>query len=408
MKRRYFLNHSTLLLASTQLGALSAAGLLQGCGSSQTTHPSQNRMQQKNLVATQAAFNPLFVEPDFANAWGLAIRPAGAGGHFWVTAGGKSYEYVGDVNGTPLFQDTLKDIALPRGANDEGFATGTIFNPTTGFAVSNAHPNGAITAPAKFLFATDNGVISAWTERSNQAAAQGKDWPAAAHTVIDMGAQGAAFFGLAIVASSQLLIVADFGVSPQLRVFDAAYQALNHAGFKNPFATGVNGAAKPGDYVPFNATTLTFNGAESVFVSFAKSQPDPTDASVFYAGEEDSAPGHGRLVQYSADGAMVSIWADAGMLNSPWGVALAPANFGVLSNHLLVGNFGSGRITAFNTRTHKAVADLNDAAGKPVVIEGLWAILFGNGASLGDNNALYFAAGPAEETQGLFGSLRAI
>ena len=370
--------------------------------------PKTNRTVQKNLVASNASYSPAMIEAEFANAWGIAIRPAGAGGHFWVTAGGKSYEYVGDVGSTALFQDTLKDIALPRGANDEGFATGTIFNPTTGFTVTNAHPNGAITAPAKFLFATDNGVISAWTERNNASAVQGKDWPAAAEVVINDGSAGAAFFGLAIAAPVSQLIIADFGVQPRLRVFDASFSEIAHAGFKNPFVTGLDGAAKPGDYVPFNVTSQLLKGHERLFVTYAKSQPSPSDATAFYAAEEDSAPGHGRLVEYSANGSLIAIWDDKGMLNSPWGVALAPANFGALSNHLLVGNFGSGTVTAFDTSTKQAVAYINNSAGKPVVIGGLWAILFGNGASLGDSNALYFAAGPEEESEGVFGSLRMV
>ncbi len=315
---------------------------------------------------------------------------------------------MGDANGTPLFQDTLKDITIPAAGEDIGFATGTIFNPTTGFTVVNQHPNGAITAPAKFLFATDTGTISAWTERNNTAAAQGKDWPAAAELVIDGSGYGGAFFGLAIVKATTQLLVADFGAEPKLRVFDSGFNELANAGFANSFATGSGGKAKPTDYVPFNVTTIAMNGAESVFVSYAKSRADANDASQFFAGEEDSADGNGRLAQFNAAGQLIAVWGDGGRLNSPWGVALAPARFGLLSNHLLVGNFGSGTIAAFDVNTRQCVAYLNDVTGEPVEIEGLWGLLFGNGASLGDASALYFAAGPEDEAAGVFGALRPV
>ena len=339
MNRRELLSQSTIL---SLLGSSTGASLLAACGGGNPTSgsPLNNHFKQINLVASSAAYKPRFVEPSFVDAWGIAIRPAGAGGHFWVGASSKSYEYVGDVNGVPLYQDTLKDIDLPGG----GMSTGLIFNSANGLVVTNDHPLGAITAPAKFLFAMDSGVISAWTERSNSAAPQGKDWPAAATIVIDESANGSAFFGLATVKATNLLLVADFGSAPKLRVFNSNYVEQMGFGFTNPFATGAAGAAKPGDYVPFNATTLVLNGAETVFVTYAKSSVDPADPTQFLSGEEDADDGKGRLVQYNASGATLAIWDDAGKLNAPWGVALAPADFGPLSNHLLVGNFGSGRI----------------------------------------------------------------
>jgi uncharacterized protein (TIGR03118 family) len=100
---------------------------------------------------------------------------------------------------------------------------------------------------------------------------------------------------------------------------------------------------------------------------------------------------------------------DHGRLNAPWGLAIAPANFGALSNYLLVGNFGgSGRIAAYDLDSGRFMDWLCDKSGYPVAIPGLWGLQFGNGASLGDSAALYFAAGPGEETQGVFGSLRHI
>ena len=101
------------------------------------------------------------------------------------------------------------------------------------------------------------------------------------------------------------------------------------------------------------------------------------------------------------------MYEDDGRLNAPWGVAIAPDGFGALAGHLLVGNFGgAGRICAFDLSTGRYVDDLRDAQDRPVAIPGLWALQFGNGVALGDSDALYFAAGPEDETEGLFGSLR--
>jgi len=95
-------------------------------------------------------------------------------------------------------------------------------------------------------------------------------------------------------------------------------------------------------------------------------------------------------------------------LNAPWGLALAPGDFGQFSDALLVGNFGDGHIQAFDPATGKFLGQLKDESGRPIVIDGLWAIIFGNGVTAGDRNALYFAAGPDDETHGLFGSLRVV
>ncbi len=153
-------------------------------------------------------------------------------------------------------------------------------------------------------------------------------------------------------------------------------------------------------------------------MAYAFCQEDPASAGNFYAVEEDvldaaaqlasgNKPNKGKLVEFDTAGNQVRIYADAMRLNAPWGIAIAPVDFGLLSGKLLVGNFGgAGRICAFDLTTGAYIDDLKDEAGKPVVIAGLWALQFGNSVSLGDSNALYFAAGPDDEKDGLFGSLR--
>lgn len=383
------------LISIAALTALTIAG----CGGGEAE--LQNSYASKNFVATSAAYNPgLAIEPNFADAWGISIRPAGAGGHFWVTAGNTSYEYVGDVNGQPLSQDSLKKVAL-SGIPDGGRATGTVFNGAANtFVITQTHPNGDITAGAKFLFAADNGVISAWTERKK---ADGSfDRPDTSKVVIDQSAQGAQFFGLAINPANDRLYAANFGTNPGIKVFDAAFNDISATvKFTNPFAADTDNV-KPGEYAPFGVQVL----GTSVFVAYAQTSEDPAVKGQVLAATEVHAAGSGRLAEFDLNGKLIAIWDDSGKLNAPWGMAIAPSDFGLLSNTLLVGNFGEGTIVAFDRTSHKVVNYVRDANGKPVVIDGLWGLLFGNGASLGDSNALYFASGPEDEKGGVFGALR--
>ena len=140
---------------------------------------------------------------------------------------------------------------------------------------------------------------------------------------------------------------------------------------------------------------------------YAKTQEDPERPGQILGGEEASGAGLGRLAEFDASGALLHTWDDRGLLNAPWGVAFAPDDFGAYSDKLLVGNFGDGTIVAFDPTTHKAIDYLRDEQGNVVSIDGLWGLQFGNGASLGRADALYFAAGPRGETEGLFGRLEA-
>lgn len=363
---------------------------------------------KKNLRATDAAYCAEQVDTDIKNAWGIAIRPAGLGGHFWVTGNGtgKSVQYVGDVGGKPLFQDALKLVDVPGPATEQGTPTGVVFNGSSQFVVTNPHPNGAITAPAKFIFATDNGVISAWTERKR--ADGGTDWPAKAAPVIDGSAKGEKYFGVGATSDGSKLFVADFGAAPTLRVYDGNYKEITSPEkFANPFAA--NGIAKPGDYVPFNVQVLNVNGTERVFVAYAKSKDDPATPAVdFFAGEEDAGAGKGRLAEFDVNGNLVAKWDDRGLLNAPWGLAIAPKEFGPFSGHVLVSNFGDGTTVAFNAGTRRAVDYLRDPHFLPIKTDGIWGLQFGNGASLGEANHLYFAAGPEDEEAGVFGKIESL
>ena len=395
MKRRHFMR-----LAARFSGGLAALPVLQACGGGGGQAVSAgNNYKLATLVANRASYNPLILEPGLVNAWGIAIRPAGAGGHFWVTASGISFEYVGDVNGKPLYVDGLAEVALPPSSTGVGAANGVVFNPSTNFVITQANVNGPITAPAKFLFVSDNGVLSGWTERKKPDGTF--DRPVDAVAILDDSAGGSSFFGLAMLPGNSAMLVVDFGwnPSPRLRYIDAALQEEPlGARFANPFLS--TGGFKAGDLVPFNAQTVTIGGEASVFVAYVNSSSEPA--------VEDAGRGRGRLVEYTASGERVAIWDDRGALNAPWGVVVCPPDYGPFSNQLLVGNFADGTILGFDTVTRSATEYMRDVNGNTLAIAGLWGLLFGNGASLGDSNALYFAAGPADETDGVFGSLRLV
>ncbi len=432
------------------IACLAACLAVTGVAACSSTAPgsapsSENRYRQINLAANSEAYQAKFTLPDMVNAWGIAIRPKGAGGHFWVGAGNTSYEFVGDVTSSgdqklrELHQDPLKAVTIPGTDNSTedtsiGKTTGVIFNGadinsdkfvvTTQQALLDGRtvPLGG---SARFIFATDSGRITAWGERGPDGKLVRVDGPS--QEVFNGEPQGMQFFGLAIKPGSfDTLWAADFGADPQIRQFDKSWNLVPTTGFANPFATGdpVDPAnptkgkkAKPGDPVPWNLTTIGDRVLVSYVISKAPEAPEP-GGPAFDAGEEDSLnkeqekttagrPDKGKLAEFTSAGALVRVLGDDGRLNAPWGVALAPADFGPLGGKLLVGNFGgAGKIVAFDDATGKFVDYLRDEEGAPAGIDGLWNILFGNGESLGDVNALYFAAGPAEEKEALFGALR--
>lgn len=380
-----------------------------------------NSYVETRFVANKKSYKPTIeVEPKFINAWGIAIRPKGAGGHFWVTAHDVSYEYVGDVSQSSeeklrtLHKDKLKKVTLPVGTK-ENVATGVVFSDSKDNFVITQKMEGAesITAPAKFLFASDGGIISAWTERKKEDGTF--DRADHAESVIDMSKDGAQFFGLAISHDYSRIYAADFGANPAIRVFNGTFQPENIT-FDTPFDDNKNGRFDAGEYAPFNVQALTTQaGDHRIFVTYAKTQACPKEEikkgackkGELFVGEEDtSKPGYGRVAEFDENGKLIAVLKDAGHLSAPWGIVYAPENFGSLSGALLVGNFGDGTIAAYDAKTLEFIDVMRGKSGKPIVIDKVWGLLFGNGESLGDNNALYFAAGPKDEADGLFGSLR--
>ncbi|MGW4339502.1 TIGR03118 family protein [Rhodococcus koreensis] len=404
-----------------------------------------NHYARALLVASNDSYGAATTSAGMVNAWGVATRPQGAGGHFWVGAGGRSYEFVGDVAASPdpalrmLHQDGLHEVTVPGADSDTsdagvGKTTGVVFNPApltsdsfavTGQPVDVDGHRQMLSGSSRFLFATDSGRISGWTEQSADGGIVRRDGPAL--EMFNGESQGMSFFGLALAPGrDDALWAADFGADPQIRQFDKTWHPVATDGFTNPFATGdpIDPAdpsrgkrARPGDPAPFNIVTA----GDRVFVTYAvtRAAEDSGDGTEFDAGEEDSLdaeqeagtgdrPDRGKVAEFDQAGTLVRVLDDGGRLNAPWGVAVAPADFGALGGTILVGNFGgAGRIAAFDDATGAFVDYVRDESGAIVGIEGLWGLLFGNGDSLGDSNSLYFTAGPADEQDGVFGRLRA-
>jgi uncharacterized protein (TIGR03118 family) len=444
LQRRQLLQWASLTLWGASTAALTACNQSDAPTAATPVLPIANRYGQTNLVASKDSYKALFTESDFVNAWGIAIRPKGAGGHFWVGAGGISWQYVGDVKASStaslqsLFQDGLKKVTV-AGADSRtdttslGKITGVVFNgapldgpnfPITGQTVGEGANAIGFDGSARFVFATDSGKVSGWTDRSSSGTIVRVD--GAAQEKYDGAADGSAFFGVAIKSDTwDTMWLADFGKSPQIVTLNKTWAKVPTVGFANPFASGpaIAGVRRvlPGDPAPFNIQALGEGAQARVFVAYAISQPDPdagAPAGSFHAGEEDALdapaeaassnrPDKGKLAEFDLSGKLVRTYDDAKRLNAPWGLAIAPSSFGKLSGALLVGNFGgAGRICAFDMANGQYIDDLRGPDDLPVAIAGLWGLQFGNGESLGDSNALYFAAGPEDEKDGLFGSLR--
>ena len=321
--------------------------------------------EQHNLVSDGAVPADL-VDAALVNAWGLV---ASGTSPWWVADNGADLSTL--YNGNTGAKQALT-VSVP------GAPTGVVFNGGTGFAVSN----GTATAPARFIFATEEGTILGWS-------------PAVALTqavvAVDNSAGGAVYKGLAIAstAAGDRLYAANFHAGT-VDVFDAGF---------HPVSAGFSDVVLPSGYAPFGIRNL----GGTIYVTYALQDADRKD--------DVAGVGHGFVNAFDTDGHLLRRVASRGRLNSPWGLALAPPDFGQFGGNLLVGNFGDGHINAFDLQRFEANGELQErgqlhaANGPPVTIDGLWALAFGNGASAGPTNALFFTAGPFDEEHGLFGKL---
>jgi uncharacterized protein (TIGR03118 family) len=345
------------IAAAALVGLLACGG---GGGGSSTPPPVTTpppTFQVHAYVSSQAT-GATYQDGNLVNAWGIAYGPATK---FWVANQGTGTSTVYDGMGAapvPLVMATIPSVSAtpPKGP------TGVVFNGTTDFAAD------------KFIFATLDGTLSGWSTGT------------AAVLRADKSGSGASYTGLAIgaVGTTNYLYAANFK-GGTIDVFDGTYASasLGAAAFQD--------ATIPAGYAPFNVQTL----GSKVYVTYAQRGSD---------GRSVAGAGLGYVDAFNQDGTLVGRLVSQGLLNAPWGLTIAPAGFGTFGGALLVGNFGDGTISAFDAATGASKGQLA-VNGTPIAIPGLWGIVFGNGANAGFANQLYYAAGPAGETQGQFGTV---
>ena len=310
------------------------------------------------------------IDTNLVNPWGIATS---ASGPFWISDNHSGLSTV--YNSTGAVQSLVVTIPPPAGSPGPASPTGIIFNGTADFTVAS----GASNAPAKFIFATEDGTISGW--------ASGSD----AVLKVDNSVAGAVYKALASgsVGASNYLYAANFNAGT-IDVFDGNYTPVSLAGsFADPTI--------PAGFAPFNIQN--FGG--SLYVTYAKQDADKHD--------DVGGPGNGYVDVFDTGGNLLRRLISNGTLNSPWGLAMAPAGFGPWGGDLLVGNFADGVINAFDPLTGLYLGTVKGADGNPIAIPGLWGLKFGNGGNGGSTNTLYFTAGiaggGAVEDHGLFGSI---
>jgi uncharacterized protein (TIGR03118 family) len=306
-------------------------------------------------------------DPNLVNPWGIADGPTTP---FWIADNHTGVSTVYDGNGF----ETRTAVTVPpaAGGTPPAAPTGIVFNATTDFVVG---PN----QPAHYVFATEDGTISGWNTG------------AAAVLKVDQSASGAVYKGLALASSGgkNYLYATDFHAG-RVDVFDAGFKPVTLAGsFADPTV--------PAGFAPFNIQNI----GGQLYVTYALQDAD--------AHDDVSGRGNGYVNVFDPNGALLRQFASRGPLNSPWGVVMAPPGFGGYDGALLIGNFGDGRINAFNPATGGFLGDLHDPCGTPISIDGLWGLIFGNGGQGGDTHTLYFTAGiPYNgnvEDHGLFGRI---
>jgi uncharacterized protein (TIGR03118 family) len=311
-------------------------------------------------------------DPDLVNAWGVAFNPNGP---VWVADNGTGVSTLYDGSGVK--QALVVTIPTAAGGTSPSSPTGIVFSSGSDFVVAE----GATSGPSRFIFATESGTISGWAPNVN---------PTNAILVADRSGAHAIYKGLALAANgmAHFLYAADFH-NNRIDVFDSNFQPVTAPGsFSDPRI--------PRGYAPFGIQNILGN----LYVTYARQDADAVD--------DVAGPGFGFVDVFDANGNLIRRFASRGTLNAPWGVALAPADFGRFSNTLLIGNFGDGRINAFDVQSGEPRGQLQTADGHAMRIDGLWGIAFGSGVANQPTNTLFFAAGPADETHGVYGRIDSV
>jgi uncharacterized protein (TIGR03118 family) len=364
-----------VLLAGSSLGLTGLAA-----SASASSSIAHSAYRQTNLVSDIPGL-ALHTDPNLRNAWGTSTGP---GLPIWVSDNATGVTTLYDGQGNPQpgpgKQQLVVTIPAPPSAGPGAVGTpdGTVFNPTPdGFAVSK---NG-VSGPARFLFATEDGVIAGWNPTVDLThAVMAVD----RSTVTDQaGDHGAVYKGLALVSTpaGKFLYATNFRFGA-IEVFDSNFHLVNS--FTDPTV--------PPGFAPFGIHNIGGN----LYVTFAKQDAAKHD--------DDAGPGNGFVDVFAPNGNLLQRLASRHRLNSPWAVTLAPATFGAFGGDILVGNFGDGRINAFNPTTGQFLGQLRNHGG-PITISGLWGLRFPAGSLNVTPNALYFTAGINHEADGLLGDI---
>jgi uncharacterized protein (TIGR03118 family) len=301
------------------------------------------------LVSDQAGV-AAHTDPALVNAWGISHAP---GGPLWISDNGTDQSTIYQSDGSPIF-------AVPL---SPGAPTGTVYVPNGGFVIQKGTKSGS----AQFLFDTETGAIEGWNPSVDPSGV----------VALDNSAAGAVYKGLALDGATNRLFAANFAKN-RVEIYNSKFKLVGS--FTD---TGL-----PTRFAPFNVAVL--NG--KVYVAFARRERHGID--------ELHGRGLGYVDVFDTSGSLQTHLIANGALNAPWGMTIAPGGFGKLSGALLVGNFGNGRIHAYDPNTGDFKGTLKDIEGTPLSIDGLWA-LDGTSAS----SSVTFTAGPADETHGLLGTI---
>jgi uncharacterized protein (TIGR03118 family) len=350
-----------------RLASLVCMLALIGCAGAPPSHVGSGVYQQRNLVSDTPAGGGEHIDPNLVNAWGLAFNQFGVA---WVADNGTGVSTLYDGDGNP---QPLVVTIPPTIAGETGDPTGIVFYGGPGFIVSKGKASG----PSRFMFASEDGGIAGWAPNVDRT-----------NAIRVVNNPDAIYKGLAISAGGRgpMLYATDFH-NNRVDVFDGAFNPVTLPGkpFHDPHL--------PPGFAPFGIQAI--NG--DLYVSYAKQDADRKD--------DVAGAGFGFVNVFAPDGTLVRRLISRGALNAPWGMALAPDSFGRFGSRLLVGNFGDGAINAYDLDSGRFVGSLKGVDRKPIRIDGLWAIMFGNGLSNQPIDTLFFTAGPDDEQHGLYGRL---
>jgi len=356
--------------------SLSVASLALAAAFALSSGAPAEAQQYKKTDLTSDLAGASFQDMNLVNPWGLSRSSTSP---WWASDNGTGLATLYDGTGKPA---ALVVTIPPAAGGTMGVPTGTVFNGTTDFKLPNGNP-------ARFLFVGEDGTIAGWNGGTQ--------------AVVTFTAADSVFKGAALAKSDGVsyLYVANFS-QHRIDVFDTSFKKvraphdaalLSDDGPGERFHGSFRDERLPRGFAPFNVQNI----GGSLYVTFAK-----VDAG---GKDEVQGAGLGYVDVFSPGGRLLRRLEHGPWLNAPWGLALAPGDFGAFSHDLLVGQFGTGEIAVYDLASGRFVGKLQDESSAALSIDGLWALSFGNGAGAGPLNTLYFTAGIQDEGHGLFGSL---